>query len=261
MLSFITACSQDYYSRFMAYYRSIRTFYPESPIYLTGYGSLAERPEDVIYYEHTQHESNLQAASIGITRALHLFEQGVDSLIMCGSDVELFSRMTEVEELLKTYDVIITSHMAQPMKGDQLPLASLYRTGIANGEFCAVRNTENGMKFLRWYEEVVRKYHNNDVPNGIFFNQIWLTMTPFLFEGVSILHHKGYNAAYWNIEEYGLEYRDGVYYVAGEPLRFFHYSGFVPGNPARRCKYFNLPPATGDILKIYLEYDRKLRMR
>ena len=59
----------------------------------------------------------------------------------------------------------------------------------------------------------------------------WLHPAPDVATPAHVLRDPGVNVAYWNLEERRLE-RDGDRYtVNGEPLRFFHFSGFDPARP------------------------------
>ena len=64
----------------------------------------------------------------------------------------------------------------------------------------------------------------------MFTDQRWVDFVPSFFDH-HILKDPGYNVAYWNL--HGREvFSDGDrYLVDGEPLRFFHFSGFDARKP------------------------------
>src|SRR6185295_17846028 len=68
--------------------------------------------------------------------------------------------------------------------------------------------------------------------------------TPFPRDGLlpsdfdhTVLIDEGYNVAYWNLYEREVKLGSDGYEVNGQPLRFFHYSGFDPLSPYRLSKY------------------------
>ena len=77
-----------------------------------------------------------------------------------------------------------------------------------------------------------------------------------------MLRHPGYNVAYWNLPHRKIS-RDGAgqYLVNGEPLKFFHFSGFDPKLPSLISKHQSRL-SWGDIGKaaqsLYLGYEAKL---
>jgi hypothetical protein len=56
-------------------------------------------------------------------------------------------------------------------------------------------------------------------------------MVPALFDDVAILRNPGYNVAYWNMPSRPLSLVEGKWFAGGEPLVFFHFSGFDPKHP------------------------------
>jgi hypothetical protein len=51
-----------------------------------------------------------------------------------------------------------------------------------------------------------------------------------MFEGTRIIRDPGYDVAYWNLQHRTLSCDDGAWRANGEPLRFFHFSGFDPAD-------------------------------
>lgn len=261
MLNFYAVYSHEYYSRFLVLYRSIRKFHPDSGLFLYGWNTDLKPDDNNIVFTRVNNNCNdprevfndMQPREI-----LRLFSEGIENIVAIGSDCELFAPLTEIEDALKEYDVILTPNIACPSKGDQISLTGLWQVGMINGDFIAIKNTDNSKKILEWYGEVCSKYFINNTSRGLFYNQIWISMIPFLFDGVKILRNRSYNTAYWNIMDYDFNYTDKKYYTPDGELKFFHYSGY-DGNPARMTKYRQEEAAKGAVLKIYQEYDDKLK--
>jgi hypothetical protein len=56
------------------------------------------------------------------------------------------------------------------------------------------------------------------------------------------------NVAYWNLYSRELGQRDGRLTVIGQPLRFFHFSGFEPDQPGALSVYGSSRPVQGTVL-------------
>ena len=54
---------------------------------------------------------------------------------------------------------------------------------------------------------------------------------------VHIVRDTSYNVAYWNLDHRDLTYIDGTYLVDGQPLHFFHFSGYSPNAPYLLSKH------------------------
>ena len=190
--------------------------------------------------------------------ALTLLDQ-YDRVILIGADCEIKSRMYELHAEFAKNDVVIVPHAISPVASRDY-MAQIYRTGHANADLIAFKNTENSRNILKWLISVTEG--DELKTKGIFYEQTWLSSIPFLFDNVSILRHPGYNVGYWDIEERELKRHNRqnkvMYYVLdNEPVRMVQYSGYVKGSPERMSKYAG-KTATGDILKLYQEYDERI---
>src|SRR5207244_10221715 len=97
---------------------------------------------------------------------------------------------------------------------------------------------------------------------GLFVAHKWMYLAPGLFPGVAILRHDGYNVAYWNLARRKVvRSGDDGFTVNGQPLRFFHFSGFDPATPAMISK--NDPRLTlaraDDLRKLFGDYAAAVR--
>jgi hypothetical protein len=58
---------------------------------------------------------------------------------------------------------------------------------------------------------------------------------PGIFERTSIVRYRGCNVAYWNLHARPLDSGDELRLLSGEPVVFFHFSGFDARRPDRLC--------------------------
>src|SRR5262249_26989060 len=70
-------------------------------------------------------------------------------------------------------------------------------------------------------------------------DQKWIDLAPGLFPGIHVLRDPTCNIAYWNLHERGarLARVDGRWQLDGDPVRFFHYSGFDPDDLERISRH------------------------
>src|SRR5213075_216118 len=133
--------------------------------------------------------------------------------------------------------MVITPHITEPLPDDgkRPDERDLLLAGIFNLGFLAL---SSGMRetFLPWWRERLRRNCLNEPAAGLFVDQRWIDFAPALFEP-QILKSAGYNVAYWNLPHRVLTRDDERLLVNGEPLRFFHFSGFSPRTPHLLSKH------------------------
>ncbi len=72
----------------------------------------------------------------------------------------------------------------------------------------------------------------------LFVDQGWLDLAPGLFANVRVERGPGYNVGHWNVRERPITRGPGGRFeAAGEPLVFFHYSGYDLGRPECLSKW------------------------
>ena len=171
----------------------------------------------------------------------HLLDSGHEQVIYIDPDIRLYRPLSEVTGLLENgADIVFTPHLLSPLSDDCRPTElDIRRAGTYNLGFCATRNTPNTHAYLRWWQGKLRHDCVVAVDKGIFVDQSWMDLVPGLFENVAILRHPGYNVAYWNLAERTVAENDGQFTVNGQPLAFFHFSGFNPERPEGVSKHQN----------------------
>lgn len=159
-------------------------------------------------------------------------------------DIAVFSKFTEVEELLDNYSMVFTPHTTIPEEKDCYIIGNeilFLKRGTNNLGFFAVKNDEEGRKFLTWWHTRLTMYCLDDRDKldkllavheltGVFTDQKWIDMVPSFFDNYYILKHPGYNVSTWNLSHRIVtKNANGDYSVNGYPLRFFHFSGVDSG--------------------------------
>jgi len=163
--------------------------------------------------------------------AQHLFRRfDAEFAIYLDPDTVVFSPLTELVDLLDDHSVILTPHLTDPETGAEAveshEVAAL-KHGTFNLGFFAIANNNQGHAYLNWWAARVRDYSYIDFQRGIFTDQKWANLAPYMFDGIHVLCDKAYNVATWNIKNRRVRKSSlGEWTVNGNPLRFYHFSGF-----------------------------------
>lgn len=181
-------------------------------------------------FKHTVREICTAVKGQAILKLFKSF--GADKVIYMDPDTAVFDNLNEIEELLDTYDAILTPHITSPVKSEKDILEvehPLLTAGLYNLGFIAIKNNENGLNIATYWRDRLIKYCYDDYATekflrGLYADQKWCSLLPVLFENINILKHPGYNVARWNYSEREISYDDNKYFINGRPLKFFHFS-------------------------------------
>lgn len=169
-----------------------------------------------------------------------------DHAVYFDPDIEVFEPLDDIASLVRRHGIVLTPHTTDPLPRDELLPSEqmLMQAGIYNLGFVAVGR--GGRAFLDWWAERLARDCIVDVERGLFVDQRWVDFVPTLFEHF-VLRDPTVNVAYWNLSHRDVTRSGGSYLVNGEPLRFFHYSGFSPDHMDRLSLHM------GDIPRIVFE--------
>lgn len=168
--------------------------------------------------------------------------RGFEEVSYIDPDILFFAPMTKVEEALTQGDLCLIPHMRKPFYDDKSPSdLSILQSGTYNLGFVAMRSSPDVQRLLDWWMGKLYLDCIVDIPNGLFVDQKWMDLAPGFVPNTVILADPGYNVAYWNLHERRVA-RNGTsmnWTVDGEPLVFFHFSGYTPHMPGRLSKHQN----------------------
>ena len=181
------------------------------------------------------------------------------------SDIFIFGSLkAEVWDQLDLYSVLLTPHLCRLPDNDQdlvwRDLAVLQH-GVYNGGFIGIRRCPETEEFLRWWGSRIIPCGYKRLEEGMNCDQRWLDLVPGFALNVQVSRHPGLNAAYWNLHERHFQSVNGQHFVNGQPLRFFHFSGYSPDKPAALTKHWtrftfeNRP----DVRPIFAAYQHHLK--
>ncbi len=192
----------------------------------------------------------------------YLFDRGYDHVIYFDPDIEVFSRLDRVLDALDGgARFVFTPHLTMPNEGEVPPDdITIMRAGIYNLGFLGAGRSEETERVIRWWSRRLRYQCINDQSAGIFVDQKFMDLVPGFVSNVAILRSPTTNIAYWNLAQRHLDRVESGWTVDGEPLGFFHFSGFNPKTPNILSKHTPLfrgeQPAA--LLSILDHYARQL---
>ena len=136
----------------------------------------------------------------------------------CDADLFFVHDLEYAIGLLDHHHIVITPHHIN--FGSDANDFMMCRTGVFNSGFIGAHGS-TGLAFAQWWAKKSIAYCMLEPEEGLFVDQKWLDIAPALFDSVLALRHPGYNVAYWNIRDRGLNYE----------TVFIHLSGLDPNIP------------------------------
>lgn len=252
----VTIVSRNYLSTARVLARSYAAVHPDSAFYvficdeLDGVDaeaepfqllSLADVPIPGPAYFFTQYsvmEANTAVKPFVLDHLL--FTVGHEKVAYIDPDIQMFQPMSEMWAALDDSSIVLTPHMRQPLADDKHPTElGILQSGTYNLGFVGLKADETARRFLEWWQERLYRDCIVDIPRGLFVDQKWVDLVPGYFQAVHILHAPTYNVAYWNLHDREVVFDGDTPTVDGQPLVFFHFSGYSPFFPDRLSKHQN----------------------
>jgi hypothetical protein len=232
MITFVVVNSDGYQPRANVCLDSIKKWYPEAVI----------RHEVFNGKENTSYVEGLARRRLEIIKDVISNHKHInDVAIMLGADCVLYDRLPYTAT---SSSLVLVPHVITPPSRGTTP--GLYGTGHANGDFVAFRGLNTNIVDWMLAQDI-----REDVHSGYFYEQTLLSVTPFIFDDVTILRDERVNVAYFNKHERLLDFENGRYIVNNIPLAMFQFSGYLPG---RLSKYYG-GPVLGAWKQILDEYE------
>jgi hypothetical protein len=174
-----------------------------------------------------------------------LLAEGRESVLFLDPDVLVTAPLDDLWMLSAQHGITLIPHSLAPFPEDgRTPTdRPIRRAGIYNGGYLGVG--QSARPFLDWWDGRLRLHAIFDRAEGLFVDQRWLDFVPSYFPHL-ILRDPTIDVAYWNLHERVLTRDGGAYLIDGQPLRFFHFSGFDPRRPELLTRVANRFVAVGD---------------
>ncbi len=156
-----------------------------------------------------------------------LFDDGYDKVIYFDPDIRVYRNLDGMLGLLDEHQMLLTPHLTGPLDDDKLPSElNILVSGTYNLGYIGLRNTPDMQRFAHWWEDKLYTDCVVDLERGLFVDQKWVDMAPGMYPGVYINRDPSWNVAYWNLKHRQVTRAGDSFEVNGEPLLFFHFSGF-----------------------------------
>jgi glycosyltransferase involved in cell wall biosynthesis/SAM-dependent methyltransferase len=159
-----------------------------------------------------------------------LTQQSSGAVTYFDPDTAIYRSLDDIEELARRHSIVLTPRLTKPLPDDNcLPDdMMILQAGVYNLGFVAV--SPDALPFLDWWSRRLARHGFVDFEQALFADQRWADLVPVLFRHF-VLIDPGCNVAYWNVHEREIRRNGGRYEVNGQPLRFFHFSGYKPEAP------------------------------
>jgi hypothetical protein len=279
----VATCNYLHYAAALA--RSVREQHPGAPLYVC----LVDRPgpdvalpaeEGVRYFgadelaipawprftfQYLPFPLSAAVKSFAVGKVLD--EAGPDKLIFLDSDTHLYHPLTAVARSLDACDIVITPHLCSPRTSERRHKDELWikASGVYNSGFLGLRRGANARALVRWWQDKLYKMCIDARHAHLFVDQSWFDFVPGLFANVRVERGLGYNVGYWNVGQRPITLGPGGRFeAAGEPLVFFHYSGYDASRPDRLSRHLDPGPGQSEqpgLAPLLRGYSERLRAR
>jgi len=192
-----------------------------------------------------------------------LFERyELDKLIYLDADIKVYSSLHGLLNELDSHSILLTPHLTDVLDDGFRPTdLDILRCGSYNLGFIGLSSCPETHRFLKWWRTKLYDHCLLDPASGLFVDQRLVDLVPGLFDGVGINRVAGNNVGYWNLNSRKIEKWNEGFTVNGEPLCFFHFSGFDATRPeefSRHQNRFRLSTLETATREIVLEYRNDL---
>ncbi len=275
-----TSCTNNYLPKARVLASSLKTFHPDWTFCLLlgeaapeGFDLSSEPFDRVEFFDQLgimnyrswlfRHRVvEICTAAKGPALYHFLVEERHERVMYLDPDIMVCNSLTPLEAQLDDNDILLTPHLLTPqptkMAIEDNEIAALQH-GVFNLGFLAVARRGQGLSFARWWRDRLLDYCHDDIPRGLFTDQRWCDLAPSFFSRLWIVRDYGCNTASWNLTERVITRDDGgIFKVNGEPLRFYHFTGYDSG--AGRYMTAKYAPTNSPVFDLWNEYGRRLEV-
>ncbi|GAB3898596.1 hypothetical protein GCM10028803_18330 [Larkinella knui] len=152
----------------------------------------------------------------------HLYQSQPQSdwLVYLDPSVYLYQPLTDLYTRYSDAALLLTPHLLKPLTDQAFPDEKyLQNIGLYSSGFIALKRSDEAARFLGWWGQRVPERAFARPCEGMYTDQIWLALTPGLFDGVTIVKNPGWHLGLWNLHERLI--------TEETPAVFFNYKGLA----------------------------------
>lgn len=242
-LTFFTICSKNFLAYARTLFDSVRKHHPGAVFYVAlcdrmdGMVDRAHEPFEIIELDQLDipnlpgmiERYNITELNTSIKPYVfdYLFsKRNEQRVVYLDPDILVVSPLKELQECMAAgADAVLTPHVLNPAENVEIDDIKMLQLGIYNLGFVAFNRTARVLDIVRWWARRLENQCVIDIPNGLFVDQKWADLLPSFIAKTHILHHPGYNVAYWNLPQRKVVNSPRGWLVNGLPVRFVHFSG------------------------------------
>lgn len=278
--AFFTICSNNYIPMAKVWLKSVQSFYPNAKFFIF----LADELIDIRDF-YPENCSTVPASQIGIDKfnnfafrynilefntaikpsaILYLLNNNFKNVLYFDPDIKIFNPLNKIFQALKTNQIVLTPHLTKPLTAGNIPNDfTIMSAGVYNLGFIAVSEGKDTRDIVQWWRDHLQYHCIIDFNNGIFVDQKFIDLVPGYSDKVYILRDTEYNVAYWNLHQRVLRLENNTIFVDGQPLAFYHFSGFNINIPNHLSKYttsYRDDELSSELKFLLNEYASELRL-
>lgn len=151
-----------------------------------------------------------------------LLDTKADKVVYVDADIFFVGSVDFLFDDLEKHTLLLTPHWYISTPGSD-DFRNLFTSGYFNAGFAGA--SKNAVAILQWWEEACFYKMEKSSTEGLYDDQRYLDLVPFLFENVGVITHRGCNLANWNLDTNIRELIDGRLLISGrfEP-KFIHFT-------------------------------------
>ncbi len=205
-----------------------------------------------------RYTSTEMALSLKATALQYLLDLDYERAIFLDADTLVLGPVYPILSRLDSHDGVITPHLTEPLcdgyRPDDVEIA---KNGSLNAGFIAVKASNEGRRFVDWWNERLVLWCLVETDLGFFGDQLFLDMIPSFFPGILVDRSPGLNVALWNLPHRDIRRKKNGYFFGDTRVTFFHFAGFDPSRPTllskldRRFTIIGIPSTAQELLNAY----------
>jgi glycosyltransferase involved in cell wall biosynthesis len=171
----------------------------------------------------------------------HLMAEVQGPVTYLDPDIQVFGSLEELERLALEHGLALIPHNSEPIPpdGKRPSQIDIMIAGVYNLGYVSLAPGKEIDELLDWWSDRLRRDCRVDPVYGYFVDQRWFDLAPGFVSDYAIVRDPQYNVAYWNLHSRELAHDGERYTVDGQPLAFFHFSGFDPDDTGVLSRHQN----------------------